>query len=111
MRTGGSTFAVESHITYAREVAEGDPLRITTQLLAFDEKRLHFFHAMYHADEGYLAATNEWLNLYVDLNTRRVAAMPQDVQDRLAEIETAHRALGWPKQAGHVIRVGARQGA
>lgn len=103
--TGGSTFAAEAHVTYTREVSEGDPLRITTQLLAYDAKRLHFFHHMYHADHGYLAATSEWLNLYIDLNTRRVAGMPDEVQERLAAMRRAHQTLGWPEQAGRVIRV------
>lgn len=103
--TGGSTFAVDSHVTYEREVAEGDPLRITTQLLAFDAKRLHFFHRMYHADDGYLAATSEWLNLYVDLNTRRVSAMPEAIQATLRAMRNAHATLGWPEQAGRAIRV------
>lgn len=109
--TGGSVFAAESHVTYNREVAEGDPLRVTTQLLAFDAKRLHLFHEMYHAVEGYLAATSEWLILYVDLNQRRVAAMPEDIQARAAAVEQAHRPLGWPERAGRVIKVPTRQGA
>lgn len=108
---GGSVFAGDSHVTYLREVAEGDPLRVTTQLLAFDAKRLHLYHEMYHDADGYLAATSEWLILYVDLNRRRVAAMPEAVQARLAEIERAHRRLGWPERAGRVIKVPAGQGA
>jgi len=109
--TGGSTFAVESHITYLREVAEGDPLRFTTQLLAFDAKRIHFFHRMYHAHEGFLAATSEWLTLYVDLNTRRVAEFPAEIRERLAAMAAAHAPLGWPEEAGRVIKVSAKRQA
>ena len=36
-RTNNSTFGVESHITYDREVLEGDEVRCTTQLLGFDD--------------------------------------------------------------------------
>src|SRR5690554_4510977 len=39
---GASTFAVEMHIRYERELLEGEPLRVTTQFLGFDTKRLHF---------------------------------------------------------------------
>jgi acyl-CoA thioester hydrolase len=109
--TGGSVFAADSHVTYIREVGEGDPLRIATRLLAFDPKRVHLFHEMYHAGEGYLAATSEWLILYVDLNTRRVGVMPDAVQERLAQVEASHGKLGWPEQAGRVIKVPARQQA
>ena len=47
-----TTFCLEAHVTYHREVRAGDPLRFTTQLLAWDAKRLHYFHEMYHAADG-----------------------------------------------------------
>ncbi len=58
-----------------REVGEGDPLRFTTRLLGWDAKRIHYFHEMYHATEGYLAATNELMSLHVSQETRRAAPM------------------------------------
>ncbi len=102
--TGNSTFAVEAHVTYQREVAEGDEMQFTTQLLGYDEKRLHFFHHMYHAEQGFLAATAEWLSLHIDLDRRRVAPMPGAIAARLAEVHAAHKALPVPAEAGHVIR-------
>ena len=101
--TGCSTFAVESHVTYQREVVKGDPLRFTTQLLAYDSKRLRFFHRMFHATEGHLAATSEWLNLHVDLSVRRVGPMPTAIQDRLAAIWEEHRKLPRPEEVGQAI--------
>jgi acyl-CoA thioester hydrolase len=102
--TGYSTFAVESHVTYQREVAEDDALRFTTQLLGFDEKRLHYIHHMYHAEQGFLAATSEWLSLHVDLNRRRVAPMPEAISARLAAILAAHGGLPVPPEAGRAVR-------
>ena len=102
--SGNSTFAVEAHITYQRELAEGDPLRFATQLLGYDEKRLHFIHHMYHADQGYLAATSEWLSLHVDMTLRRVAPMPAQVRARFAEVMASHRSLAIPPEAGRVIK-------
>ncbi|MGD1876033.1 MAG: thioesterase family protein [Kiloniellaceae bacterium] len=101
--TGGSTFAADIHLTYQREVKEGDPLRITSQLLGFDDKRLRFFQRMYHAEEGFLSATMESLSLYVDLNRRRVTTFPEAIRDRLAAVFAAHRALPLPPEAGRVI--------
>src|SRR6185312_10752973 len=66
-RTSHTLFVLEAHITYEREVKEGDMLRIATQLIDADAKRLHLFHTMYHEAEGYRAATNELLTLHVDL--------------------------------------------
>lgn len=105
---GVSTFSLEGHITYRREVGSGDPLRFTTRLLAFDEKRIHYFHEMYHADDGYLAATNELMSLHVSQATRRAAPMADAVRDRLAEILAAHSALPRPPQVGRVMGLNAK---
>ena len=105
---GITTFCLEAHVTYHREVREGDPLRFTTQLLAHDAKRLHYVHAMYHATDGYLAATNELMSLHVALETRRGATMAASVLGRLADVQAAHDALPRPPHVGRVIGLGAR---
>ncbi len=110
-RTGNSTFTVESHITYDREVLEGDEVRCTTQLLGFDDKRIHYFHRMYHVADNYLAATTELLGVHVDLAVRRVARMPDDIQARLGDTMDSHRGFGPPDQAGRVIGLGSRRKA
>ena len=107
--TDNSTFTVESHITYDREVLGDDEVRCTTQLLGFDDKRIHYFHRMYHVRDGYLAATTELLGVHVDLTVRRVAAMPEDVRARLADTLDAHRGLGTPDEIGRLIGLGPRR--
>ena len=87
-----TTFCLEAHVTYHREVRAGDPLRFTTQLLAWDAKRLHYFHEMYHAADGFLAATNELVSLHVSEATRRAAPMAPEILDRLARIQAVHDA-------------------
>src|SRR2546427_11825185 len=67
----GATFCLEAHVTYPREVRAGGPLRFTTLLLSHDVKRVHYFPQMYHADDGYLAATKELMSLHVSESTRR----------------------------------------
>ena len=104
-----SSFAVESHITYDNEVLDGAELYCTTQLLDFDEKRVHYFHRMYHAEEGYLAATTELLSVHVDLNARRVVPMPDEFQNRLAAILEDHKSLPKPEQAGRIIGIKRRE--
>jgi acyl-CoA thioester hydrolase len=98
-----TTFSLESHVTYKREVGEGDDLRFTTQLLEFDLKRVHYFHQMFHAREGYLAATNELMSLHVSQETRRSAPMAPEILGRLEEIHRSHRALPTPSQVGRVM--------
>ncbi|HKL62665.1 MAG TPA: thioesterase family protein [Woeseiaceae bacterium] len=103
--SGGTTFAVECHVNYLRELREGDPVTVTAQLLAWDAKRIHQFQRMYHAGEGWLAATCEWMNLHVDTASRRVSPWPGAVLGRLAAFADRHRGAPWPEQAGHRMRV------
>jgi acyl-CoA thioester hydrolase len=100
---GVTTFCLEAHVTYHREVRAGDPLRFTTLLLGHDAKRIHYIHAMHHATEGYLAATNELMSLHVSLATRRAAPMAAAVLARLAQIQAAHDAQPRPPPAGRRI--------
>jgi len=98
-----TTFALESHLNFLREVKEGDPLRFEARLLDHDAKRIHFYQEMFHATEGYLAASCESLSAYVSQDTRRTAPMPDVLAARLTRIEAAHAALARPWQVGHVI--------
>ena len=101
----GMTFVLEAHVTYDREVKEGDPLRITSQILDMDAKRLHFIHCMYHGSEGYLAATNELMLMNIDYETRRSAPWPDWAMDRLDKLAAAHKSLPVPAQAGRLIGI------
>lgn len=103
-----TTFCLEAHVTYHREVREGDPLRFTTQLLAHDAKRLHYIHAMFHGTDGFLASTNELMSLHVAAETRRSAPMAPDILTRLAAIQAVHDALPRPPQVGRVMGLMAR---
>ncbi|MCG8545358.1 MAG: thioesterase family protein [Alphaproteobacteria bacterium] len=103
-----TTFVGDMNVTYIREVVEGDPMRFTTQLLEFDEKKFRYFHSMYHAEEGYLAATNELISLNIDLTSRRVGPMADVILQRLQAILDAHNRLPMPDGAGRVL--GMRRG-
>jgi acyl-CoA thioester hydrolase len=105
----GMIFALEAHITYDREVRKDDALRITTQILDHDAKRLHLFHSMYHGDEGWLASTNELLVIHVDYRTRRSAPWLPEVMRRLEAMAAAHRTLPRPEKAGRTIRISTRR--
>ncbi len=107
-----TTFSVEGHITFEREMRLGDPIEIRTQLLGWDAKKLHYINLMHHGTEGWLAATNELLTMHISLETRRSAPMAQEVQDRLAAIAEVHAAMPAPPQVGRVIGIDAgRAGA
>lgn len=100
-----STFAVEAHVMYLRELRLADPYIVTTQVLAFDAKRLHQFQRMYHATEGFLAATAEWMNLHVDMDTRRVSPWPDDILGGIRRFVARHGEALMPGDAGRRMRI------
>ncbi|CBS86115.1 thioesterase family protein [Azospirillum lipoferum] len=98
-----SVFVVDAHLTYAREVTEGAPLRFDSLVLGADAKRLHLFHEMRHAEEGWLAATAEFMLLHVDLATRKTSPFPPEVAAALTQQAAAHAAGPRPPQAGRGV--------
>ena len=108
-RTNCSTFTVETHTFYLAELVAGQQVICTTQLLGFDEKRMHYFHRMFEATSGALSATTEQTAVHVDLGTRRVCAMPEAVQDRLAAIFAAHARLDRPAEAARPMGLARRR--
>src|ERR1700677_3086051 len=81
--TGNSTFTAEAHTIYERELRLGERVRITSHLLGVDAKRLHYFHEMFHAEQGHRVAAQELLALHIDLRVRRTTAFAPDVLARL----------------------------
>jgi acyl-CoA thioester hydrolase len=81
--TGNSTFTAETHTTYEREVRVGERVRVTAHLLGADAKRLHYFHEMFHAEDGHRVAAQELMALHIDMAARRVAPFPPDLQVRI----------------------------
>lgn len=101
---GHSVYTVETHIRHLREVASGEPLRLETQLLGYDEKRTRIVHVMSHGREGHPLATAE--HMLVHVNTRQGAACPAraPLTERLETIWSGHQALPAPDFAGRGIR-------
>ncbi len=98
-----SYFAAEVHTLYKRELKLGDTVRVTLQLIDFDEKRLHFYMEIRHAREGWVAATSENLSLHVDMDSRKAAPFPDDILNNLAVMKAAHARLARPQALGRVI--------
>ena len=98
-----SYFTAEAHVRYLRELKVNDRVRVTLQLIDYDDKRLHYFEEMHHTSEDWLAATSEQLALHVDMKTRRVAPFPDDMLMRLGEMKAAHAILPRPDDVGRAI--------
>jgi acyl-CoA thioester hydrolase len=101
--TNHGTFAAETHNLYERELLVGERVRVATQILGTDSKRLHFAHEMFSLASGQRAATQELMYLHIDLAARRVVPWPAEVCLRLAAATAAHSRLPRPDWAGRRI--------
>jgi acyl-CoA thioester hydrolase len=104
-----STFTAEAHVRYVREIHEGDPVRVTFQLLGYDEKRIHYFEQLFHAVEGWVSATSENMTLHVDMTAKKVAPFPASVMRALAAMKASHALLPRPEAAGRRIAMPERR--
>lgn len=104
-RTNASFYTLETHVTYLREIHEGDSVRSTLQLLDYDEKRTHFFQELIHDTEGFISASSEQISMHIDMNIKRSAPFPPDVLERIRAMHEAHRDLPVNPQVGHVISI------
>ena len=103
--SGNTTFAVETHTTYKRELGERDTYIITAQVLAYDDKRVHSFLRMYDEAEGFLAATIEWLGLHVSVDERSVVNWSPEVLAGIRRFVDTTTAAGAPAEARRQIRL------
>src|ERR1700680_835439 len=77
------TFVVETHNRYERELLVGERVRVATQILGADDKRLHLGHEMFRSASGERAATQELMFLHIDMRARRVSPFPPGLRDRV----------------------------
>ena len=104
-KANASTFVLEAHLTYDREVGEGDLLRFETLVVDADQKRMHVFHTMYHDAEGYLAATNELMIIHVDLSIRRASRFPLEIYTKIDNMVAKSRGFERPTRMGRIISI------
>ena len=73
-----TTFVAEMYTTYNQEVRLGEEVETHVTYVDHDKKRIHYRLSMFHKTKKYLAATNEVISLYVDLNKRKVVEFDPD---------------------------------
>ena len=110
--SGHSYYTVETHLNYRREAALGEPLRVTTQVLGSDAKRLHIFHAMYRgasggAGDGELLCTTEQMLVHVDTRAGRSAPVLPGPAAAVAAVTAAHANMPAPPEAGRRMTIPA----
>jgi len=104
------TFVAETHNLYERELLVGAGVRVATQIVGVDDKRLHLAHEMFALDGGHRAATQELMFLHVDLVARRVSPFPADLRQRIAVAAASHAGLPRPNWLGRRVAMPAGRG-
>jgi len=101
--TNHGTFVAETHNLYERELLVGEHVRVATQILGSDSKRLHLAHEMFSLASGQRAATQELMYLHIDLSARRVVPWLPEAHEGVAAAAAAHARHPRPNWAGRRI--------
>ena len=101
---GSSYYTVETHIRHLRETKLGEPLRVETQVMSGEGKKLHLFHSVIGDATGVLHATGEHMLLHV--SSGKASTPPAHVVANVARYVLAHAGLPAPDGAGRAV--GAR---
>jgi len=101
--TGGSYFTVETHIRHLDEVLAGAVIRVETQVLQGEGKKLHLFHRMFEGARE--LATGEHMLIHVSLGTRRASDPAPHLAEALGRVAAAHAALPRPEGAGKAVGI------
>jgi carnitine 3-dehydrogenase len=100
---GASFFTAETHIRHLDEVHAGTRVRVESQCLLGQGKKLHLFHRLYEDDR--LLATGEHMLIHVSLATRRATDPGPQVAQALTQVAQAHAGLPRPEGAGAAVGV------
>jgi carnitine 3-dehydrogenase len=100
---GRAYYTVENHIKHLGEAKAGEPLYVTAQVLAVDDKRLHLFQRMHRGRDDKLIATAEQMYLHVDTKAAKAAPADPKIRDKLESIRSDHAGLPPPPGAGRPV--------
>ncbi|HEX2309379.1 MAG TPA: thioesterase family protein, partial [Vicinamibacterales bacterium] len=81
----------------------GEHMHVATQLLGFDDKRLHLFHELWRSGDDVLLATAEQMFVHVDTDEGRAHPARPEILARIGRLAAAHAALPAPERAGRAI--------
>ena len=99
---GHSLFTAETHIRHLGEVSRDEDIRIETQVISAQGRKVHLFHRMLHGD-GRLLATGEHLLIHMDLHARASAEPPPPIRARIDRVARAHAGLPTPDGLGRHV--------
>lgn len=77
--------AVDQHISYLRELHQGDVVSIKSSVVEVGDKSIKFSHEMWNDGTGELAAKTTIKGVHLDTTLRKSCALPADVISKAKE--------------------------
>jgi len=102
LKSGHSVYTLETHIRHVQEVAQGEKISVTTQLLGLDEKRVRLLHVMTLDRTQEILATAEQMLMHV--TDKKADKFGAPLAKNLAKIWLEHKNLPSPDFTGLGIR-------
>lgn len=101
--TSHTIFTLAMQMRYHHEVKQGEPLKVSGQIIEMDAKRIRLYQWLRHGVDDTLLATCEQLLASVDQSGPKIAAFPESVGEKLRVIAAEHAILPIPDDAGQGI--------
>ncbi len=101
--SGRQHYTVETHISHLGQLYAGDRVQALTQVLGWNDRRLHLFHVLKRVGKTDTVATGEHMLVHVDASEGRAAPVREGVRGRIAALAEAHAGLARPRRAGRRI--------
>ena len=101
--TGNSLFTVELHLNYLHEVKVDTYVEVQTQIIGYDNKRIHLYHSLNLICSEHELAGSEQMLLHVNLEGPQSTPFSEDTLNKLKILATNQSDLPKPKYVGRVI--------
>ncbi|MBC2887032.1 carnitine 3-dehydrogenase [Ochrobactrum sp. CM-21-5] len=101
LQSGRSYFTVETHLMHRAEARAGEELHVETQLLSYDEKRIHLFHRLKRGNTELASA--EQMLLHVDTAAGKASLADSAVLATLDSIQQTQMNIPRPDVVGRYV--------
>ncbi len=102
-RTGQSSFSSTHHVQFHHEILVGHEVTVHLRILGRGAKTIHAVTVLVNRTTQEIASTIEFVEVYVDLTTRRPIEIHPDLAGQLDALLEQHRALTWSLPPSHQL--------
>ena len=106
-QSGHSLFTLEAHINYLHEVKLDTDVWVQTQIIGFDNKRLHLYHSLHREGFDQALAASEQMLLHVDLAGPKSAPFGSRSVELLEDLQRGQQDLPAGEYVGRTLRLAA----